>query len=1553
MFESVAAARGRWSGLARRMGRAVLMGAFGLAFAHAAHAQFATGGSGLHKNRIFWVSFGNPGDNVYAGRTITRSFNIGTPATAADQMSITCTLSNAATTRGTAALSVYTPGSWQGDGLDDLYNIGGAQQGTGANPNTLAIGLVTNGGSTVEFDFNCSATLGGAPFTLNGLVFADAEASGGTEYVAARLTSGGTLRIIDSISNCGNAGTVSVLPGPPQEVRLVPGAAGSCEVNATPSLRAGPALVGFIEGATAARVIARGSGQSAVAVGAVLDLEYSEAIPASYGVATHVLESSWSGGLATSGVDYTNPANLATFSTAPPRLGTLNLPDADANGPVGGADVDALPKTTGPLGGGYASVAAPTARGAAYTISGISCFGPGSVAGWIDFNGNGVFDAGERSSVASCGAGANTVSLSWTVPAGAGYVVQPTSYMRLRIGPNVSDVDFPTGIVTKGETEDYRLGLPSLSADMSVSLSGFPSNPAPGSTVSGTVLCTNNGPDPAAAPTCSVPLASLPPGASVVCGAAPASLAVGSSISCAVSFTMPASGSVTINATAGSSTPDPVASNNPASTPITAASSADMSAVVSGLPSNPAAGSTVTGSAVCTNNGPDPAVSPSCTVDTASLPPSATVSCPAAANPLPVGSSVVCAISFTAPAGGTISVGVTAGSATTDPNGANNSASSNVVISPRADLSASASVPTLVTPGSPVTVTGRCVNNGPSAAASPSCSFSGLPPGAVTVCTPNPLPASLAAGAIIDCSATFTAPASGTLSITTTAGSTTVDPNASNNAAVASTGPIDAVNDVAPAPVAGRTGGVAVANVLANDTLNGAAASLTSVTLVQTASTQPGVSLDASTGGVTVAPGTPAGSYLVTYRICSRATPAACDTATVAVTVTAAPIDAIDDPAVTLSGSGGSTNVLTNDTLAGAAVLASEVTTSVVSSGGLPGLAIDAGGNLVVPPGSAAGSYSVTYRICERLNPSNCDTATVPVIVQGAVSGSVWMDNGAGGAGATNRQRDGGEPGLSGWVVEAIYPAGHPQAGQIAQAIGGLPATALTDASGAYALPALAAGNYQLRFRAPGASGPAYGAPVNGEQGNPQPGSVLNAAARTLDITVPLGGGLSQQSLPVDPSGVVYDAVTRVPVTGAAVTLLGPDGQPVATQLLLPGQQGQQVISSGPAAGSYRFDLLPGAPAGVYTISVSAPAGYSAPSATIPPAAVLPYQAGPAPYLVAPSAQAPQGGEPTTYHLQVTLNPPAGGADILHNHIPLDPAVLPQLSIDKRAAVSQAEVGDFVRYTIRVRNLSASTALPAVSVVDTLPGGFSYVADSARLQGMPVTVLPNPSGAPGPQLLFALGALAANQTVEFSYHLKVGATAVEGDGTNRAFAQSGSMRSLTARATVKVAGGVFRTEACLVGKIYSDCGNSVGQGNGNGIQDPGEPGIPGVRFYLEDGTWVTSDSQGKYSLCGLTARTHVLKADATTLPPGARLGVTSSRNAGDPGSLFVDVKKGELVQADFRDMSCSAGVAAEIERRRDALRKRKRDDDVNVPNVMGAGRSGPGLGLEGSQGRAR
>jgi YVTN family beta-propeller protein len=190
---------------------------------------------------------------------------------------------------------------------------------------------------------------------------------------------------------------------------------------------------------------------------------------------------------------------------------------------------------------------------------------------------------------------------------------------------------------------------------------------------------------------------------------------------------------------------------------------------------------------------------------------------------------------------------------------------------------------------------------------------------------------------------------------------------------------VDAADDSATVSSAG---GTAVANVLANDRLGGLSVTTAHVTLTQQSSTSGGVTLDPATGAVDVAAGTALGVHLLVYRICETAAPANCDDGTVTVTVRAPfVIDAVDDTATTLPGRQALASVLANDTLDGAPATSARVALSVVSSTS-SGILLNAStGSVFVLVGTAPGSHTLTYRICEIASPINCDTAEVALTV--------------------------------------------------------------------------------------------------------------------------------------------------------------------------------------------------------------------------------------------------------------------------------------------------------------------------------------------------------------------------------------------------------------------------------------------------------------------------------------------------------------------------------------------------------------------------------------------
>ncbi len=413
-------------------------------------------------------------------------------------------------------------------------------------------------------------------------------------------------------------------------------------------------------------------------------------------------------------------------------------------------------------------------------------------------------------------------------------------------------------------------------------------------------------------------------------------------------------------------------------------------------------------------------------------------------------------------------------------------------------------------------------------------------------------------------------------------------------------------------------------------------------------------------------------------------------------------------------------------------------------------------------------------------------------------------------------------------------------------------------------------------------------------------------------------------AVPIDPSGVVYHAVTRAPVPGAMVTLsrfscsTASEGAITSAQVVPSTGNPYQFNSDGTvsqitdAAGRYFFFLLspPVLSTCEYRLTVVPPPG----AGLLSPSRLLAPDPGIAPGgPVQVQGEPPSGSQATPYFLRFSLAP--GLPDVWNNHVPLDPGpVSNSLLIQKSSNRPVVEIGQTVDYTVKIRNI-AGQPLRGLELADQLPPGFRLVSGSTRLDGVATS---EPAGAPGSNLLFSW----PNLLIDTARELTVNYRAVAGIGTplgraiNRVVARSSGSTSNESTASVRVEGGVFSEEAYVVGKVYLDCSR-------DGMQGHQEIGIPGVRLVLEDGTGVVTDVEGKFSFYGLRAITHVLKLDSTTLPPGAKLGYVGSRQGGRLDSRFVDLKKGELHKADFAVENClEAGVLASVLERRKALANR-------------------------------
>ncbi|WP_315155591.1 gliding motility-associated C-terminal domain-containing protein, partial [Capnocytophaga leadbetteri] len=188
------------------------------------------------------------------------------------------------------------------------------------------------------------------------------------------------------------------------------------------------------------------------------------------------------------------------------------------------------------------------------------------------------------------------------------------------------------------------------------------------------------------------------------------------------------------------------------------------------------------------------------------------------------------------------------------------------------------------------------------------------------------------------------------------------------------------------------TTGTSTSSVIDNDHIGTATTTTSTVSIgVVTGATPktPGAntpSLNTTDGTITVPNNTPAGTYSIVYQICEKLNPGNCATSTVVVTVATPTITATPDTFTITTGTSTS-SVIDNDHIGTATTTTSTVSIGVVTGATpkTPGANTPSlnttDGTITVPNNTPAGTYSIVYQICEKLNPGNCATSTVVVTV--------------------------------------------------------------------------------------------------------------------------------------------------------------------------------------------------------------------------------------------------------------------------------------------------------------------------------------------------------------------------------------------------------------------------------------------------------------------------------------------------------------------------------------------------------------------------------------------
>ncbi|MDP1587820.1 MAG: SdrD B-like domain-containing protein, partial [Prosthecobacter sp.] len=187
---------------------------------------------------------------------------------------------------------------------------------------------------------------------------------------------------------------------------------------------------------------------------------------------------------------------------------------------------------------------------------------------------------------------------------------------------------------------------------------------------------------------------------------------------------------------------------------------------------------------------------------------------------------------------------------------------------------------------------------------------------------------------------------------------------------------------------------------------------------------------------------------------------------------------------------------------------------------------------------------------------------------------------------------------------------------------------------------------------------------------------------------------------------------------------------------------------------------------------------------------------------------------------------------------------------DKSVTPTAAQPGQTVDYTLVIENVGTTGSVTPMIITENLPEGFTFQSlVSAKINNAPAStggVAVN-STNPAKPLFTVNQTINAGMKLEITFRSKISDSQATGSYSNSfTYEYGGKVMSTGALATVNVGG------AHIGDTVFRDW-------NGNGAQDVGEEGLPGVSVQLWDGagtmliTSRTTDAAGKYVFGGVTS----------------------------------------------------------------------------------------------------
>ena len=227
--------------------------------------------------------------------------------------------------------------------------------------------------------------------------------------------------------------------------------------------------------------------------------------------------------------------------------------------------------------------------------------------------------------------------------------------------------------------------------------------------------------------------------------------------------------------------------------------------------------------------------------------------------------------------------------------------------------------------------------------------------------------------------------------------------------------------------------------------------------------------------------------------------------------------------------------------------------------------------------------------------------------------------------------------------------------------------------------------------------------------------------------------------------------------------------------------------------------------------------------------------------------------------------------------------------VEKEVNKDTVSIGEIIQYKITIHN-DGKARVKNIDLKDHLPLGIKYKLGTSKVNNVKIKPILSKDGK---TLTYRIDSIEGESETEITLISEVTPGIVKGEAINIAWVDKNKAieKSNIASVKIKVIEELMRSEGIIVGQVF-DCKYPDSK-EYNGIED--------VRIYLENGTYILTDQNGKYHFEGVIAGTHVVQVDKELLPIQWEMGLIkeNTRYAGRNFSKFVNMGKGSLKRVDF------------------------------------------------------